>query len=117
MDYFETLKTNVRNDYLMMNPKKADVIENAKKEGVSVILPNSNNRALAIFNNTAKYLQSYDTLILKVEYIGDKIKITKLWNGYSKTTMKHINEFMKPYTGAENTFNKKEWEAFKEMTL
>ena len=115
MNYFDNITNNF--GYLFEAPKKAQVLENAKREGVSVILPNSNNRALAIFNNTAKYLQSYDTLILKVEYFGDKIKISKLWDGYSKTTLKHVNEFMQQYTGALNTFNKKEWEAFHEMTI
>lgn len=113
MDYFESLKTNYRNDYLTGSPKKADVLKNAKKDGVSVIIPNSNNRAIAIFNGTSKYLQSYDTLILKVDY--EKRTITKLWDGYSVTTLKHVNAFMQEYTGALNTFNKKAWEAFESM--
>ena len=116
-NYFESLKGDYRHDYLTETPKKADVIANAKKDGVVTFLPDSNNRAVVIVNDVATYLQSYDTLILKVTRNADGVTITKLWDGYSKTTIKHINEFMKTYTGAVNTFNKKEWEAFDTMTI
>lgn len=113
-DYFEELKGNYVNDYLTKQPKKAEAIANAKRDGVAVILPNSNNRALIIADDSAVYLQSYDTMILKATETAEGVLICKMWNGYSKTTLKHVNEFMTKYTGAVNTFNKKEWEQFEE---
>ncbi len=40
------------------------------------------------------YLQSYDTLVCFKSHDG---KFQKLWNGYSHTTMRHINAFMYHY--------------------
>lgn len=38
-----------------------------------------------------RYLQSYDTIICFLSYGGTFVK---LWDGYSATTMRHINAFM-----------------------
>lgn len=109
-NYFDGI-TSTSNNYLFEAPRKAEVLANAKKDGTSVILPNSNNRAIVTFNGTLKYLQSYDTLIVKVDC--EARTITKLWNGYSKTTLKHVNEFLQGYGLG---FSKKEWEAFTTTT-
>lgn len=113
--YYETLKENIYTDYLTRQPKKAEVINNSRIDGKVTILPDSHKRAIRIETETEVYLQSYDTLIIRI----DKVKqtATKLWYGYSATTMKHINEFMYEFTGALNTFNKKEWEKFKEFEV
>ena len=106
--YFESLQTNFCNDYLTKSPRKAEVIKNARVAGNVAILPNSNNRALVIDSGNVVYLQSYDTLIISVDKTSGEIR--KLWNGYSKTTLKHINDFLIPFG---RSFNKKGWENFK----
>lgn len=37
---------------------------------------------------------SYDTPVLRVTYDNNKVTFTKLWQGYSATTMRHINEYL-----------------------
>lgn len=54
--------------------------------------------------NGTKTLISYGTEILKVK--GNKI--TPIWEGYSLTTQRHINEFMLQEFG--KVCNKKSWE-------
>lgn len=113
MAYFETLKTYLYNDYLSGNPKKSEVIANANTPGNVAILPNSNNRAIIIDDNDNIYLQSYDTIVLILEKKNKKI--VKKWDGYSVTTLKHINEFLKVFSGVQ--FNKKSWLNFSEMYI
>lgn len=109
-NYYETLKNNYRNDYLTKEPTKAGALASAIIAGDVTILNDSNNRALKIETPDAVYLQSYDTLILK--YDKNAGVISKLWDGFSVTTLKHINIFMKEYTLCVNYFNKKQWTAF-----
>ena len=111
MNYFE----NISNIYgwLKETPKKADVLNNAKIEGKSYILNDSNNRAIVTESDNAIYLQSYDTLIIKFDKVSKTF--VKLWNGYSKTTQQHINTFLKIFNVAP--LNKKEWEQFTEKTI
>lgn len=101
--YYENLKGNDRNDYLTTQPTRKGAINNANISGVAEILPNSNNRALIIKTSNAEYLQSYDTTILKIE----NGKITKYWNDYSATTMKHINTFLRMHN--IKALSKKDW--------
>lgn len=106
--YFESLKTNIYNDYLMENPRKKEVLNNANIDGRVVILPDSNNRAVTIDDGERIYLQSYDTLILSVNtFTGE---VVKMWDGYTVTTLKHINTFL---AGFGLKFNKKSWLDFK----
>lgn len=51
------------------------------------------------------YLQSYDTVICGI--IDGIFK--KFWDGYSKTTQNHVNDFRK--SNSMDTLNKKEWES------
>lgn len=98
--YYESLK-NYYNEYLTSAPRKREAINNALRAGDVSILPNSNNRALIIDTPEKIYLQSYDTLILETD---KKTGVTvKLWGGYSFTTLKHINEFLK------SNINKSQW--------
>ena len=99
---FESLK-GFQTDYLMNQPTKSGVLKNANRPGNAAILPNSNNRALIITDGNKQYLQSYDTVVLKYQ----DGKITKLWNDYSKTTLKHINTFLS-MQGLKQ-LSKKEW--------
>ena len=38
------------------------------------------------------FLRSYDTLVC---YINKDGELKRLWDGYSSTTMKHVNDFLK----------------------
>lgn len=109
--YYRELKGTTGLKYLKSQPKKTEAIKNANKVGNAKVLKNSNNRAIVIENSTYIFLQSYDTPILRVDKRTHTIK--KLWNGYSHTTIKHVNEFMYKY-GIQ--FNKKDWMEFTEMT-
>lgn len=106
MNYFENLKTNYCNDYLTSTPTKKGALNNNKLEGVVKILENSNNRAITIFKDDKIYLQSYDTIVLCYDIATNTIK--KMWEGYSVTTMKHINTFIGNFTQLK-PFNKKSW--------
>ena len=110
-NYFEII-ANYRG-WLEKSPKKSEVIANAKKPGFASILPNTNNRALVIDTENIIYLQSYDTIVLTYDWKNHKIK--KIWDGYSKTTLKHINIFLSNI--GISSFNKKSWLNFSEMYI
>ena len=101
---YEDLKTDWRNDYLNKQPRKSDALKSNVIEGKVTVLPNCTNRAITIETDEDIYLQSYDTLILKKNKRTGKVK--KLWDGYSKTTLKHINEFLGTH------MNKTDWMRF-----
>ena len=63
-------------------------------------------KAKIITTEKARYLLSYDTIICRLSFGGE---FRKLWDDWSKTTAKHINDFMR-FTRFGNGFNKKEWE-------
>lgn len=48
-------------------------------------------KAKVIENNGENFLQSYNTIVCKVDKNG---KFVKMWDGYSATTMAHINSFI-----------------------
>ena len=62
-------------------------------------------KAKIIRTNKARYLLSYDTIICRLSFGGE---FRKLWDGWSATTAKHINDFMK-FTKFGRGFTKKEW--------
>lgn len=99
--YYESLKNNYRNDYLSSAPRKREALANAIKAGDVSILPNSNNRAVVIDTPEKRYLQSYDTLILETDKATGAT--VKLWDGYSVTTLKHVNEFL------HRAIDKRDW--------
>jgi len=51
-----------------------------------------NGKATVIEDNGIKKLKSYETIVCKINKNG---KLIKLWDGYSATTMRHINSFVK----------------------
>jgi len=58
------------------------------------------------YDNGRKDLKSYDTIVCAIDENGAFIR---LWGGYSRTTMNHVNDFRR-----ENGFpmlNKKAWES------
>lgn len=74
-------------------------------------------KAKVLESNGAKDLYSYETRVARITRNGDFIR---LWDGYSLTTMKHINQFcrmfgLKGYSATEwrklpvNKSNKKKW--------
>lgn len=101
MAYFENLKNYYYNDYLTTSPTKAGAKANAAVSGIVRILPESNNRAVTIETENEIFLQSYDTLIVRKDKKTGEI--VKLWNDYTKTTLKHINTFL------GTNYSKKEW--------
>ena len=109
-NYFDSI-TDDRSGYLAETPRKNNVINNAKIAGNVSILGGSNNRALVIKDGNTVYLQSYDTIVLSVDILTGTIE--KLWNGYTATTLKHVNAFLKGFNGQQ--FNKKTWENFTEV--
>lgn len=54
----------------------------------------------------SKTLTSYTTNVARIDKEGHFIK---LWNGYSATTMNHVNAFR--IMNGLNTLSKKEWES------
>jgi len=110
-DYFDSIMyyNMWGKGWLSRVPKKSEVLKNAKIAGNAFILGGSNNRALIIADGDNIYLQSYDTLMLRVNRATGEIE--KLSDYYSATTIKHINAFMSAYNG--QTFNKAAWLAFK----
>lgn len=61
-------------------------------------------KAIVIETEEGRYLKSYDTVVCFLSYGGT---FKKLWNGYSATTMRHINSFMR-YIGW-NEYSGKNW--------
>ena len=55
-------------------------------------------------------LTSYYTDVCYIDLYGD---FHKIWHGYSKTTLKHINMFRKLWS--LQPMNKKEWVLFEEL--
>lgn len=47
-------------------------------------------KAFIIERNDGIYLKSYDTLVCRIRHGV----FQRLWNGYSATTMRHINSFL-----------------------
>lgn len=76
-------------DYLTANEVKEVRKEIRSVDGI--ILKDFNNRAVIKFIENGYLLQSYYTDVCKVV----DGKFIKLWNGYSATTLKHINAFRK----------------------
>lgn len=71
-------------------------------------LSNCNDRAIVICidNNDGTFtyqLKSYTTIVAEIEHGRFK----KIWEGYSNTTLKHINRFREWY--GMNTISKYEW--------
>lgn len=63
------------------------------------------DRAIILYDNyNTKTLKSYHTYICRIDRDGN---FTKLWDGYSATTMKHINIFREMF--GLSTMTKYDW--------
>lgn len=51
-------------------------------------------KAKVIENDGETFLQSYDTIVCKIDKSGEFVR---LWKGYSATTMRHINSFIEMF--------------------
>lgn len=56
--------------------------------------------------NGETVLKSYETDVCKITSAGDFVR---LWGGYSRTTMNHVNDFRRLF--GRPTLNKKAWES------
>lgn len=75
------------------------------------VLPGANMRALFKFKYSGRYviLKSYYTNVLAIDL--QERKLYKMWDGYSVTTLKHVNLLCKMFDMEQ--FSKKEWEQIK----
>ena len=58
------------------------------------------------------FLQSYNTIVCSIDKSGE---VKRYWEGYSNTTMRHVNEFLKQY-GIDKS-GKKYWESLEVVNL
>lgn len=75
-------------------------------------------KAKVIYDRDNDYiiLRSYDTDVCRIENYAHGWKFRRLWNGYSATTMRHVNEFLwqyTPYKYAMNHGGKSWWDSLK----
>lgn len=63
------------------------------------------NKAIIMIDDDFIVLRSYNTDVIAIDKRENKI--IRLWNGWSKTTSKHINDFLMLY--GFKPLSKKEW--------
>lgn len=81
-------------------------MENRKEYKLTATIQKSYyGKAVVIEENGERLLRSYDTIVCKIDNNGNFIR---LWGGYSKTTMNHINDF-RMMNGLESLY-KKDWD-------
>lgn len=85
-----------------LNPYEEKELRKDIKNRTGYMLPNSNYRASVRPTENGLILTSYYTDVLELE----NGKIFRLWDGYSKTTAKHINIFLESI--GRGRVNKKE---------
>lgn len=103
---FEHYYGGYRPSYYMDTNDKRELREeyrNDKKENRAFTLEEFNTRAVIIPTETGAILKSYYTEVAEIRN-GEFIR---LWDGYSVTTMKHIDAFRKYY--GLKTIGKREW--------
>lgn len=76
-----------------------------EKNLVATLQKSYYGKAKVRIENGVEILRSYDTDVFAYDTINGNIM--KLWNGYSKTTMNHINDFLLQH--GFPTIGKKEW--------
>ena len=64
-------------------------------------------KALEISNSMGYELISYSTKVARIEVGQYGRKLVRLWDGYSQTTMHHINEWLQLH--GLPTITKKQW--------
>ena len=61
------------------------------------------------YGDGRRELQSYDTTVCRITATGE---VQRLWDGWSATTQRHINSFLRLY-GYENLCGKANWNKLK----
>lgn len=79
--------------------------KNAIKYHNALKLDGANDRAIILDTGDSVILRSYYTDVCEIE--KSTLKFTKLWSGFSNTTLKHINLFRKRYN--LDTISKYDW--------
>lgn len=67
-------------------------------------------------NDDTITLRSYDTDVCRIVNKRSGFVFEKLWDGYSATTMRHVNEFIEqytPYSFSSKSGGKKWWDSLK----
>ena len=84
---------------------RKDVRDRINSDECHIVVEGTNRKATYWCNEDAELvLRSYYTDVMSVDSEGN---ITKLWNGYSVTTMNHINKFLEEL--GMKTLSKHEW--------
>lgn len=84
---------------------RKDIRERVNGDECHTVVPNTNNKATYYLNEDAEFvLRSYYTDVCSLDSEGN---IKKLWEGYSVTTMNHINAFLKEF--GEKPLSKHDW--------
>lgn len=88
--YIQGYSTYNNYDYLNSHEKKdmKESYKSLKKRGWQT-LHGSNSKALMLLTDDRVVLKSYYTNVLVIEF--KKKAVIKLWDGYSVTTLKHVN--------------------------
>lgn len=60
-----------------------------------------------VYSNGA-VLYSYDTAVLALVNVDGKIRAFQLWSGYSQTTARHVDEFLRQ--NGQKPLSKKDWD-------
>lgn len=96
------------NDYDMLNSHEMkdmkDSYKSLKKRGWMSLL-GANSRALINFKGDCVVLKSYYTNVLVIDL--KNYTVTKLWDGFSVTTLKHVNLLLNMY--GFKSLNKREF--------
>jgi len=94
--------------YLDSDAQKAlrkDIKERVNSDECHTIVKGTNKKATYYLNEDAEFvLRSYYTDVCSLDHEGN---LTKLWYGYSVTTMNHINAFLKEFGCRQ--ISKHEW--------
>lgn len=108
LDEFTTYESNGYRYYENRFMKPEDLKEMRKsikevKINGGIVLDDFGNRAVIIPTESGYILRSYYTNVCEIR----NNKFIKLWEGYSNTTLKHINAFRNHFHF--NTLSKREW--------
>lgn len=94
--FYPTRYMNKNDMHELRAEQKTDI---AKYNGIKI-----DTRAVVLkYDCDCVLLKSYKTIVAAI--IGTQF--VKLWDGFSVTTLKHINQFLSAYNGA--TVNKRAW--------
>lgn len=100
--------------YYLTNEQVKELRNRSKANGWEQLpMQGANNRAYYRHNGNKVQLKSYDTIVF--EYDTETGELIRKWDGYSATTLKHVQMFVcwlfnKPYY-RNQTFGKANWDA------